>query len=76
MVASSKLSLPMLAPILGQGSFDEGAHARFAGLLHSRARTGEALRRHWAELQAEVAETAEMRPWARGEDAGATQQKL
>ena len=48
--------LPALGPVLGPGAFDDGGQARFSGLLASGARTGCALRRHWADLQAEVGE--------------------
>ena len=46
--------LPMLAPVLGHGSFDEGYPAPFQGLLATGTLTAAALQRHWAELQQEV----------------------
>ena len=46
--------LPMLAPVLGHGSFDDGYPAPFQGLLATGTLTAAALQRHWAELQQEV----------------------
>ena len=46
--------LPMLAPVLSHGSFDEGYPAPFQGLLATGTLTAAALQRHWAELQQEV----------------------
>ena len=42
--------VPALAAVLGHGAFDADSVARFEGLLGSGTRTGNALRRHWANL--------------------------
>ena len=68
--------MPQLAPLLGPGSFDKGSeNTRFATLLASGSRLGNALQIHWSRLQAEMGAEPDgvLRPTAAGAGASLTQ---